>query len=231
MPELVAHWGEIVGISGASEPSDLVGLFQFFRPEGAGVEAIFDGLPFGDAVLDRLRRCYECTARGFDASQPYFIPTPEVPCADSRAQELLVSHFSEMSQLAQQKQDVELVELLSAVRPQRVESAAELTALPVNDDSPDSWIYELVTDYIGSLPRPESPILLLRDAIYAMANDIFLRSYLLWPLYADAARRRDPFQAYFDLWSSGVSYSFRTADSCRYLIRPSVADLEGSRRR
>jgi hypothetical protein len=46
-----------------------------------------------------------------------------------------------------------------------------------------------------------------------------------------AARRRDPFQAYFDLWSSGVSYSFRTADSCRYLIRPSVADLEGSRRR
>lgn len=147
----IAFWGELVSITGASNPSDLVGLFQFFRPNGDGVE------------------------------------------------------------------------LLTNVQTHRVGAASEFNALPVNDDSPDSWIYELVTDYVGSLPRPENPILLLRDAIYSMANDIFLRSYIMWPLYADAAGRPDPFQWYFDLWSKGVCYSFRSANSCRYMIRPAVA--------
>lgn len=224
MTTLITRWGELVGIAGASDPSDLVGLFQYFRPDGTGVEAIFEGLSFGEEVLDHVRRCYQCTAIGFDGRRPYFIPTPKVECADSIAKQLLDSHFSEMAQLARQQQNTELVALLSNIQLRRVGSAAELISLPVNDDSPDGWIYDLIEDYIGSFPRPESQILLLEGAIYSMANDIFLRNYIMWPLYADAAKRPDPFQPYFDLWSKGVCYSFRSADSCRYMILPAVSE-------
>src|SRR5215212_9992078 len=126
----IARWGELVGIAGASEESDLIGFFQFFRPDGAGLAAVFEGLPFGQEVLDRLLRIYQCTAIGFDGTQAYFLPTPKVECADSIARDLLDSHFSEMGQIAQQRKDDDLIALLSNVQPRRVESQAELRALP-----------------------------------------------------------------------------------------------------
>ena len=57
----IAKWGNLVGIADAADYGDLVGLFQFFRPDGDGVEAVFDGYAFGQEILSRVRRCYDAT--------------------------------------------------------------------------------------------------------------------------------------------------------------------------
>jgi hypothetical protein len=212
----IAVWGELVGLKNASEPDDLVGLFQYFRPDGAGVEAVFSGVPFGDAVLERLRRVYQCTARGFDQAEAYFIPRPAFECPEREARLLLSRHFLQMSRVAEYMRDRELLAVLSHVVPARVTERAELNQIP--NDSPDGWMFDMLTDYLGALKREESPVSLLRDAFYSVANDIFLRSYLMWPLFERAMPGTDPFHPYFDLWSKGVSYSFRDAESCRFFI-------------
>ena len=64
----IARWGNLVGIANAADYGDLVGLFQFFRPDGDGAEAVFDGYAFGQEILSRVRRCYDATRGGFRSS-------------------------------------------------------------------------------------------------------------------------------------------------------------------
>jgi len=227
MNEQVKRWGRLVGIDDASEPGDLIGLFQYFRPDGIGVESIFAGQPFGEAILARVRRCYECTRSGFVDRNPYFIPRPRVACDDSEAIRLLRLHFLEMSKLATDRHDSELVQILMDASPLRVTSLADLQQIPFSDDSPEGWLYDLVTDFVGSLVPQESPLILLDDAIYSIANDIFVQNFLLWPLYAQSLPARDPFQPAFELWTKGVSHSFRSPTSCRYLLASSTVAPSG----
>ena len=224
MNEQIARWGKLVGIDDASEPGDLIGLFQYFRPDGIGVESIFAGQPFGEAILARVLRCYECTRADQNA---YFIPRPQVACDDSEAIRLLRQHFLEMSELAAQKHDSELVQTLTDVSPLRVTSLADLQQIPFGDDSPEGWLYDMVTDFVGSLVPQESPLILLDDAMYSIANDTFVQNFLLWPLYAQSMPARDPFQPAFELWTKGVSHSFRSPTSCRYLLASSTVAPSG----
>jgi hypothetical protein len=222
MNEQIARWGKLVGIDDASEPGDLIGLFQYFRPDGIGIESIFAGQPFGEAILARVRRCYECTRTAFVDRNLYFIPRPQVACDDSEAIRLLRLHFLEMSKLATHRHDSELVQILTDVSPLRVTSRTDLQQIPISDDSPEGWLYDLVTDFVGSLVPQESPLILLRDAMYSIANNIFVKNFLLWPLYVQSFPAGDPFQPAFELWCRGVSHSFRTPTSCRYLIGSST---------
>ena len=227
MNEYIARWGALVGFDDATDRSDLIGLFQHFRPDGSAVESIFAGQPFGEVILDRVRRCYQCTRSGFRETDPYFIPRPEESCAESEAREVLSQHFLEMQKLAERAQDSELIEILSNVSPARVASQGELNQLPLNDDSPDGWIYDLVTNFLCSLSPKDSPFLLLNDAMYSIANNRFVRDYLLWPLYKEAFKNGEPFLPAFELWSKGVSFSFRRSDSCRFFIYPGLNSATG----
>ena len=174
-----------------------------------------------------MRRSYQCTRSGFRETDPYFIPRPEESCAESEAREVLSQHFLEMQKLAERAQDSELIEILSNVSPARVASQGELNQLPLNDDSPDGWIYDLVTNFLCSLSPKDSPFLLLNDAMYSIANNRFVRDYLLWPLYKEAFKNGEPFLPAFELWSKGVSFSFRRSDSCRFFIYPGLNSATG----
>lgn len=219
---LIARWGALAGIENAAEPSDLTGLFQHFRPTGTGVDPIFEGLEFGAAVRARVRKCYEYTAAGFKPSDAYFIPRPMSRCPELLAEELICAHFAEISKIAVARNDRELIELVKNAHPQRVGSVAQLRELPLTTESPDGWIFDLVNDFRTFIHVDETEIMMLSDALYSIANNVFLQSYLLWPIYSSSSALHEPFQPYFELWSKGVSYSFRQADACRYFISPAL---------
>ena len=98
-----------------------------------------------------------------------------------------------MKEVAGHREDQEFVRVLSAASPRRVQFRLELTGLASTDDSPDGWLYELASDFILTLTPRESPLILLKDAMYSIANNIFLRNYPLWPLYAASSPRSEPF--------------------------------------
>jgi hypothetical protein len=48
-------------------------MLHVFRPDGAGLEALFDGMPRGDEVLARLRQLFDapaCSSRPGEAPRP-----------------------------------------------------------------------------------------------------------------------------------------------------------------
>lgn len=193
MNQHIKFWAQLVGRGRVSDQSDLIGLFQYFRPDGEGVEAIFAGHPFGDAILERIRKCYAHTREGYAESDAYFIPRPKESCSQTMAINLLNRHLLEMRKIAERLHVDELVDLIANSTPVRVRTRAELDEGALNDDSPEAWLYDIATDFMGSLSPHESPLLQLRDAMYSIANDMFLRNYLLWPLYADSYPDSEPF--------------------------------------
>jgi len=86
---------------------------------------------------------------------------------------LLERHLLAMKEVAGYREDQELVRVLSAASPRRVHSRLELTGLASADDSPDGWLYELASDFILSLTPRESPLILLKDAMYSIALTTF----------------------------------------------------------
>jgi len=218
MEDQIARWGELVGVRNASEPSNLVGLFQDFRPDGAGVEKVFEAMPFGDEVLNRVKGIYECTSAGFKKTDVYFIPRPLSACPEPEARKLIAAHFTQLRQIALDAEEAEISDLLDNTTLTRVPTLKEIDRQSLTDESPEAWIYDMITDYFWALTPQPSPLLLLRDAMYGIANDIFLRNFLLWPMYEKNAPHPDPFRPYYNLWCRGISYAFHAPDDCRFFI-------------
>jgi hypothetical protein len=214
MHEQVKRWIGVVGLSPSEVRSerDLAGLFQLFRPDGDGVDAIFEGLPGGPAILERLMRCYAGTSGSYKESDAFFIPRIS-SCTEEQALALVQRHMLSMKQLADAVQYAELSSILQSASPTVVATRDELHASEGTDDSPEVWLHDLVTDYMAALKPIESDTFLLREAFYSIANDQYLQYFFLWPLYEAKASLRDPFAPYFELWVSGVSLRFPQEDA------------------
>jgi len=51
-----------------------------------------------------------------------------------------------------------------------------------------------------------------------MANDVQLRLFIMWPLYAKYTDLDDPMKNYFELWKRGVEYVFPDDEVCFYSV-------------
>ncbi|MEM9588853.1 MAG: apolipoprotein acyltransferase, partial [Planctomycetota bacterium] len=47
-----------IEIDPQAQPDDLIGFFQSFRPDGNGLEGLFDDLPLGDLLHQRLAELF-----------------------------------------------------------------------------------------------------------------------------------------------------------------------------
>ena len=213
------HWAMLAGMTeqAVNEKSDLIGLFQRFRPTGQGLEPLFEAIPLGEALLARLKHCYEATAENYDENDLYFIPRPARRCEPEQAIILLNAHFESLKDLAFLMQEYDLVELFTKIDPKPIEREVVDHFMPV-DESPDVWIDDLVTDFFTTVFPVESPLTLLHDAVYSMANDKLLQSYIMWPLYAPSATIDDPFSPYFELWKHGIAYVIPSEDMCLFSV-------------
>ncbi|MEO1527907.1 MAG: apolipoprotein acyltransferase [Planctomycetota bacterium] len=194
-----------------SEADTLIGLFQAFRPDGAGVESLLESLPCGAALTDRLLPVFDAAGndrRPRGGRDAYFVvrnpPALTVELAEHHATQWLDG----LRRLAEVVGDAPTVEVLSRSIRVRV-----LEGLPPKNPKNPADRTELLTTLLDRCPKLTAQILgvdehaaLLRPAYYFLACDAMLRDVLMWPFYASATGLSDPLRDYFALWSHGVKY-------------------------
>jgi len=177
------------------------------------LEAVLADAAGGREILARLLEIYRVTAPGWDPTDAYFHVKKPEPLPSNQAPKWAQQHLQAMLSLARAVNNAEMKSMLGAPITVQVTRGA---VPPPADEGPDMQIYELATDFIGSLTPVESDALLLAEAIYSMACDYFLQHHILWPLYRRSASVDEPFKPYFDLWKHGAACRF--ADPTRVLV-------------
>jgi len=199
---------------------DIFAFFQRFRPDGRGLERALLPIPSGRAVLDRLLPIYSATSGGWQADRydAYFIVRNPAPIDRSDAGTLVRNHLSNLAGVAALAKVGELVELL---RERALSFSFEVPARTQYRHDTDEFIYDTVSDWVGSLTPEPAEITALRDAFYSIGCDYFLAWHVMWPWYAKATTTIEPFHPYFRLWQHGVEYRFDGPSSVTvYLPRP-----------
>lgn len=209
-------WAKLAGIppKTVSERGDLVGFFQNFRPHGERLESVFAEHVLGQEVMERVKECFTATTNG--GNDAYFVPRRS-ECDADEANALLKAHFEDLVSIAISMKDQELVDILSSV-PLRQVQVQEFDAIRPTDDTPDGWIFDMVTDYTTTLTPVETPLLLLKDAIYSIANDKLLQQYILWPIYRESSSLVDPYRSYFAVWSKRIRYAIPFPEACLFCV-------------
>ncbi len=196
--------------SGFRDKDDLGPFFQEFRPDGQGLEDVFEGVPHGDQILDRLRRVYEVA--GQTLNDMYFIVRVPQPATKSDVLFWTTRHLENMQKLAREAEDEELFQMLG--KPPNV-AFMEGPAPPRPKDWPqlpdlECMLIDSIGDFIGRLEPRDALGLTLREAFYYIACDFHLLHYLLWPIYAECVMVTDPFAPYFSLWMHGIDIRYRS---------------------
>ncbi|MBX3469922.1 MAG: hypothetical protein KF878_23855 [Planctomycetes bacterium] len=208
--QVLAHWKRAAGDTSA-EPwgcaEALGAYFQWFRPDGFGVERALLGLAQGPELLERVRRLFRATAPGDDLRGAYFsVRQPERVTEDV----LLVAaqdHINRMIDVARTQDDPQLAATLARSRPTIRRRSSLATAESPSDL--DLQVYERAVDWVAELASvPRTHALLLREPAYLIACDPHLRDWLLWPVFASLSPVDDPFEPYAALWLLGCSLRF-----------------------
>ena len=201
-----------------SGKSELTGVFQAFRPNGEGAEEALGSLAFGKILLPRLKEIYQATAGGYNSRDIYFIVSEPPSTTEQEAMEYARSFIARMSEVCVSLEDRELASILNGIKYRFVSDPKEMER-GGNDDYPEVWLNDAVADYTFGLERLYSVAHRLNDAFYSIANDSFLRHYLMWPLYKEADVQ-EPFTSYFWLWCHGVQISVNSEDECLLWLPP-----------
>ena len=207
---LVRRFSEAAGMSPpARSPAELVGLFQAFRPDGDGLSSVMKELRGGDEVLKRLFQIYAASADAFRPGQAYFEVSPGRVHGED-ASSIARRHLQGLEVLLQG--DDELLELLRDVS---VAYESDLSGAPVleGDDDPSVWLFDAVSDVLLDAMDRSSPLVVLRDAAFSIANDVYLAAFVLWPLYTSLGPA-DPLAPSFELWAAGLEVRFFDEHRC-----------------
>jgi hypothetical protein len=214
--ETLRRWQELVE-KGSSPPwtseEKLLGFFQHFRPDGAGLEAVFAGIERGDEILLRLLQAFEATSR---SEGLYFIPTPARQPTEEEVQRWLRAHLQKLREIAESLEDEEAVGLFEVGA--SLEFVSEDLPSTETGDDIETYLLDVVIDF--KMQRVESHALLLREAMYLMGTTYAIPDYVLWPLYRDLSKVEDPFLPAFELWKMGVDYQFQDRDRIAVRIAP-----------
>src|SRR6056297_3555968 len=99
-------------------PDSLIGVFQQMRPDPVGLVDLFDDIPAGDRVAQRLLEVFESGGEGRrpDGNRDaYFIPRQPPPLSPDRAEALAKEFFANLRVLSQQLAAGPLERLLDPV--------------------------------------------------------------------------------------------------------------------
>ena len=199
--ERIAQWKSITGI----KSDELAGFFQSFRPHGDGLERALRGVVRSDEIVSRLLEIYEATAEGYP-TDAYFIVRKPTPLSQNDALHLATLHWQKLNEISKEVKSNELAQMLR--QHDRFEVVVGDRPWPPSEDDPETLVDEVVTDYVLSLSPKRSQALLLREALYNMACDTYIRDYVLWPLYREPTSVLEPFEPYFKLWKHDAGFRF-----------------------
>lgn len=209
---IIRRFHELAGsdLDANLDADSLIGFFQTFRPDGAGIAGVYSELDVGDALHERLDRLFEAAGndrRPDGGRDAYFIvrnPPPLDPELAGRLGRSWIEGLRNLaislgdSMIADMLSPTPMIRVLEGLPPKHPKSEAEKSQLllAVKDEAS-----KLVLRIDGG---PYAPV--LRPAYYYTACDSMLRDYLMWPLYAGPSGVKDPLEPYFELWKHGVKY-------------------------
>lgn len=195
----------------ASDSESLIGFFQLFRPDGKRLAGLFDALPQGNELCERLQRVFEVAGddrRPGGGRDAFFIVRSPSPLSVELAEHHCSTWVQGLRQIAEAVGDVPTAEALDSSpkirvlegiapkHPKRPEERSELLNVFLDR------AVKLTEQVAGADDHAE----LLRPAYYFMACDAMLRDYLMWPFYAGLTGLADPLRSYFTLWAHGVRF-------------------------
>src|SRR5262245_30627010 len=115
--ERLAYWKTVAGDKSpspwVSEEDDLFAYFQRFRPDGRGVERVFDEVYRGDEVLARLLPFYLHTKES--AEHPYFVVRKPQTTTRQELLGFMKQYLDNVGQMAVAVDGWELVNVLASV--------------------------------------------------------------------------------------------------------------------
>jgi hypothetical protein len=180
----------------------LFGLFQFFMPDGKGVEAIFAPLEDGDVYLQRLTPIYEMLdPADFEGdSTPGYFNAKLVETSEETLKDYGQQFIEGLKQLLED--DEAASTYLDAIQ--------QIEVLPPGGIDPflhssDADVHEALYDVIDQVEEHGEPIAILGEAYYSIACNYLISYYLQWPRYG---LEGDPLIPYFELYRRGYSAVF-----------------------
>jgi hypothetical protein len=186
----------------------MAGFFQIFRPDGTRLEPLFNDIPDGLDVYQRLRQVYIATAGGSDRGQEadaYFVVRNPRPATDSELRGYALSQLSNWRQMAEAINQSELVDLLTPIPHVAVSHGIPPEPDPNDTESLDVFIYDVQTDWHAQL-MPQCPhTSWMREAFYYIDCDYYLARYVTWPWYKTSSSITEPYEPHFRLWSHGAA--------------------------
>lgn len=211
--EWLRRWSRLAGIEPpAREAADLVGLFGTVEPKADAVERLLETIPNGRRVHRRLVNVYDASASRILPLQHAYAVVASLTQAPPDALVAARRWIDSLGTLL--VADAELSQILQRVQLEWQDCNVQLEQNLHPDDDPRVWLFDAVSDILRDAADRESPLLLLREAVYSVANDLYLAAYVLWPIYADSLGCDDPFRSYFDLWARGLELRFMDEKRC-----------------
>ena len=206
--EYAQYLGKLVGIKIDSDidlEEQFFGYFQEFMPYGDNLEKVFEPLPCGAELYERIKPIFKATQSDFLAAQKenctpmYFIP----PKSDSTSElyalaESLLIGLIDFAKFIKAK---ELQKLLSKITNIEISQNQEQDF----DNEANIELYEVLSIWLIDNTDYDSLILLLQEAYYSVANDYFLSAYLQYPVLIQKPNS-DFLKPYFEIWKVGYHF-------------------------
>ncbi len=181
-------------------------FFHRFRPDGRGIDKVFEGIDEADEIQPRLLEVYQATASGWrndDSVDAYFIVRKPEHTSSRALQELARAHLEKVASIARSMKNPGVARRLIKARV-RIDATG---ASPPEPSDLDSEVYEMLGEFTDSVrPLGSSPALLLEQPSYGLACDYNLAAYVLWPAYRKPSPVEEPFGPYFELWKHGLAH-------------------------
>ena len=197
--------GEI--ITGFEDSYKLAGIFNAYRPNGDGVERLFGHDAEGQLILQRVLAIYRATSVGWRPGDLYFIVRQPAPVEPMAAVALAHSFLSDIRALTKAVGVADPCEEL----PKEVCFSSQKKTQEMHPVE----FTETLGDILAELDPTQIPAVLLQEAVYSMANDYQLTTYVLWPLLAAKYGIQTPLMdSYFELWRHGIRLTVEEEGIC-----------------
>ena len=193
---------------GPWKTENLTGFFQRFRPFGNGLNQIFDGVVMGEEIWERLIQIYRATENSYTPGDMYFVVRRPITASPIEVIELAKAHFAKMAEIAEVQRDEALKESINNLEYSICTTKSGCSKSLIYEDSLEAYIDDVKTDFVMSLVFDQSEAIELMEGFYSIANDLYLRDFILWPLNACHCHVFEPFQPYFELWRRGIRFRF-----------------------
>lgn len=181
------------------------GYFQSFMPFGKNVEKIFEPLPNGEALYQRIKPIFTTTEKQVLASiEQNKIPAYFVPQSENNTEQLekigkeLLENFIAFSEFLEDEELTISLKQISEI----VISDSDIQDF---DNEIHLSLYDAFSDWTIENTDDDALISILDEAYYSISCDYFLSAYLQYPSFQNKPKV-DFLKPYFELWKLGYRF-------------------------